>query len=299
MMRRRTDSGYSLIELVVSMALLSLVIAMVLTFYSLSSALSDAVRSSVRVQDNLRLGLDRLQRDLRMIGFAVPTGEELDSSEVWTPAIFHADGSELGFRAEIDGGHAMLTCKPSSMDLDCGLTELHVDRTVRFEELNCEDPSDPGNDLGLVVSGPGGEWQALSCSGVDATAGTLSVSNVRDDKFDAGVSTVQSIEHVSYRYVPSLTAPYGKLQRYVRYDNQPDDSYPPSGASWTTVASHLTDFWLAFEDESGNPLTGSPLSEAERRAVKQIVIFLEGYDVVGAGGRTHVVQVESRVMLRN
>ena len=87
--------------------------------------------------------------------------------------------------------------------------------------------------------------------------------------------------------------------RAVRYGNSPDDSFPPGSVPWTTVADHLTDFWLEYQDETGTTLSGSPLSVANRAAVRKIVLFIEGYDQVGPVGQPQLIQARSEILLRN
>ena len=80
-------------------------------------------------------------------------------------------------------------------------------------------------------------WQSATCSGVNTTNSYLTVSNLQSGTFAAGYSEVYTIEQVFYRYVAGSQAPYGRLERYVRYTNTPSTSVPSSG--WTTVADYL------------------------------------------------------------
>ena len=117
--------------------------------------------------------------------------------------------------------------------------------------------------------------------------------------FSAGVSNVYTIEQVYYRYVYSARPPYGRLERYVRYDNTPDDSFPPSSPTWTLIANHLTDFSIEYQTVDGNVLAGNPLSAANRGLVARIVFYLEGFDANGPTVGNRLVQIESAVLIRN
>ncbi len=46
-------------------------------------------------------------------------------------------------------------------------------------------------------------------------------------------------------------------------------------------------------------MTGSPLSVANRRAVRKIVLFIEGYDQIGPQGQPQLIQARSEILLRN
>jgi hypothetical protein len=291
--------GLTLIDLLAAMAVFMLVFMAVLAAYVHGTALSAHSASLVMLQDGLRVALDMLERDLRAIGLGVPQGVEIGGSAVWTPAVFHASPTEIGFRGEIDGGNAMLTCTPSSTNSNCDLDLLRVDTTRRYEELNCEQPDDPGVALELVLVAGDGTWEATTCGGVNVSDSSIDVAAVTDGAFAASTSELLSIEQVYYRYVARAVPPYGSLERHVRYGNQPDDTFPPSPADWTIVMDHLTDFWMEYRDFSDNVLVGDPLSAAQRESVASIVFLMEGYDRAGPQGKVQLVEVESRVRIRN
>ena len=293
------QSGLTLTDLLVTMAVFMLLFLALLTAFSQGWQLSRHTASLVMIQDGLRVGMEMLERDLRAIGLGLPQGEEIGSATAWTPAIFHATPTEIGFRAEIDGGNAGITCTPSSTNTDCDLDLLRVDTTRRYEQLNCEQPDDPGAALELVVVAGDGSWESTVCSSVDVSDASISISAITDGAFAAGTSEVVSIEQVYYRFVPRAEPPYGSLERYVRYANQPDAAFPPTTADWTVVADHLTDFWMEYRDFAGGSLTGSSLSAAQRSAVQNIVFLMGGYDRVGPQGKVQLVEMESRVRIRN
>ena len=107
--------------------------------------------------------------------------------------------------------------------------------------------------LKVVVSVERDDWERATCSGYGTSDGSITVTTMSNATFNAGESAVATIEQVYYRYIPGSGPPYGSLVRHVRYDNSPDASFPPTGVSWTTVANHLTDFWLEYQDETGRP----------------------------------------------
>ena len=143
------------------------------------------------------------------------------------------------------------------------------------------------------------DWQPAQCTGYSTGDVSISVTKLTDATFTAGDSKVATIEQVYYRYAPGSQQPYGSLQRFVVYDNSPNDKFPPAGAKWSTVADHLTDFWLEYQDETGATLVGAPLSLANRAAVRKIVLFMEGYDQIGPRGQPQLIQVRSEILLRN
>jgi hypothetical protein len=295
----RNEPGFSLVEAVIAMALSLIVLLGLYAAYAHGTEVKMRVQGSVKIESNVRLAMDRMSRDLRVAGFAVPEGTEIGGTASWRPVIFHASATEIGYRADADGGSAGVVCTPTSTNTDCPLDKLRLDSIRYYQDLNCAAPDGASGGLKVVVSVERDDWEPARCTGYSTGDGSISVTTLTDATFTAGDSKVATIEQVYYRYAPGSRQPYGSLQRFVVYGNAPNDSFPPTGASWTTVADHLTDFWLEYQDETGATLVGSPLSVANRAAVRKIVLFMEGYDQIGPRGQPQVIQVRSEILLRN
>jgi hypothetical protein len=304
---RRGAAGFSLVELLVSVAIVLLVFLAVLGAYSQASSLHAHVESSVVVQTNVRVGMERLEREMRMIGFGVPSGVELfedDETSVagpgWLPAVFHATPSEIGFRAEIDGGNAAITCTPADASTACPTDRLRLDSIGYYADLDCEPPDGSSSTLPVVAVLSHRDWRPLDCSGWSAADDSITVTDPGDGTFLAGQAHVVTIEHVYFRFEPGAAPPYGRLLRHVRWDNRPQTAFPPTPVSWAVVATNLTDFWLEYRDEDGNPIgSGGTLTAGERDAVRKIVVFMEGYDAYGPARNPQRLAMRSEVLIRN
>jgi hypothetical protein len=286
-----------MIEVLIATALSLLLMLGLLAAYSHATSIKSNVQGTVLIQDNVRLTMDKLTRDLRMAGFGVPEGVQIGGSAVWAPAVFYADQTQIGYRADVDGGSAEIICTPRSSSSDCPLNKLRLESIDYYQDRNCTAPS--GGALRLVSTVDRKRWEPVTCSGYNVGDSAILTSSVTDSTFRAGESHVATIEQVYYRYVPSSQPPYGRLMRYVRYDNTPSDIYPPIGVTWTTVADHLTDFWLEYRNPAETTLSGFPLSSTDRRRIRKIVVFVEGYDRVGPQGQAQLVQARSEILLRN
>jgi len=295
----RGERGFSLIEVVVAMAMSLILLLALYAAYSQGTAIKSSVQGTVKIDSNVRLAMDKMARDLRMTGHAVPRGIEIGGTDSWAPVIFHASQTEIGYRADIDGGSAEIVCTPNSTNSDCPLSKLRLDSIRYYQDRNCDPPDGAIGGMKVVASFDREDWESATCSGYSTSDGSISVTTMTSATFKAGESQVAPIEQVYYRYIPGSVRPYGTLVRFVRYENSPDGTFPPSGVSWTTVANHLTDFWLEYQDETGATLTGSPLSAANRAAVRKIMLFIEGYDQVGPQGQAQVIQARSEILLRN
>ena len=269
-----------------------------MTLYSQARATSRQVEIRSDVEANLELAMDRLASDVRTVGFGVPDGTRMGGSGRWTPALYHAGPTSLGFRADVDAGNAVVTCTPTSSSSNCTPDRLYLDRIRYFDELGCTSPDGSGA-LGLVLALDDADWLPISCTAVDASRSRLTIGNVPNGVFEAARSSVSSIEHVALRFVAGSAPGFGRLERAVIFGNTPVDTYPPTGASWETVASGLTDVLFEYRDGAGAVLTGSPLTAADRALVRSVTIVVEGFGRDGADGRAHVSTRRGRVGFRN
>lgn len=295
----RCCRGFSLVELLVVMTVLALMMAAALGILFQGKSTAARSESLSHIQGNVQFALGRLEQDLRIVGFGVPAGAEIGGTALWTPSIFHASSTEIGFRADIDGGRALVVCTPKSTNPTCPRTKLLLGSISYYDLLNCRRPDNPSVSLPVVVVHNRDAWESVTCSSVNVSEGSIVVSVVTNDTFLGGESDVLTIEQVYYRYVPRSQPPYGRLERYVRYANTPDNTFPPVWATWTLMADHLTDFWLEYRDGGGNVVSGSPLSAVQRAQVQRVAIFLEGFDSVGPQGISQSTQIESEIFVRN
>ena len=293
----RSEAGFTLLELLMAMSLSLVLFLAVIQAYSQGNAIKAQTQGTVTVHGNVRIAIDQLERDVRMIGFGVPDGPRIGFTTVWTPAVFRATPTELGFRAEIDGGRGEITCTPASSNSTCLLDVLRLDSVSYYDRLNCSAPG--GGDLKLVAVVDRGAWQPLTCSAVDVTKSLISVSTVANNTFTAGASEVLTLEQVYLRYVAASQPPYGYLARKVSYLNDPSSSLLALDSSWSVVADHLTDFDLEYQDDSGTVITGNPLIAVNRARIRKIVISLEGFDQTGPDGDPQLVRSRSEILLRN
>ena len=269
----------------------------VIQAYSQGNTIKAQTQGTVTVHGNVRIAIDQLERDVRMIGFGVPDGPKIGFTTVWTPAVFRATPTELGFRAEIDGDRSEITCTPDSSNTKCLLDVLRLDSVSYYDRVNCSAPG--GGDLKLVAVVDRGAWQPLTCSAVDVTKSLISVSTVADNTFTAGDSAALTLEQVYLEYVAAAQPPYGYLARDVSYLNGPSETFPAVSSSWSVVADHLTDFLLEYQDASGTVIAGNPLSAANRALIRKIVISIEGFDQTGPDGDPQLVRSRSEILVRN
>lgn len=109
-MRPTTDKGFTLIELLVAMAILVVIGLLLLELLKSGILASDRGSVSAQTRENARVGLDRLQTELRQ-ATPVPTG----SVEALPPVIFPAPGGQ--FSGQFSGEEAS--------SVGCGLVGIN------------------------------------------------------------------------------------------------------------------------------------------------------------------------------
>ncbi len=299
-MQLRDQQGLSFVEVLVALGLTMLLLVAVLGAYSQGHHLKTHVEGNVKIQSNLRIAMDRVTGDLRMMGFGVPDGVEIGGTATWAPAIFYASGGSLGFRGDIDGGFSEIICTPSSSNSNCPLTKLRLESISYYQDWDCKRPDGATGSLELIASFDGGVWERFACSGFTTSNNSINVAGVPNNTLTAGISHATTVEQVYYRYIPGSQPPdYGRLERYVRYENMPSDTFPPTGVTWAIVARHLIDFSFEFRDENDNVISGNPLNQAKREAVRKVVIFIEGFNRTGTDGAPQQLQMRSEIFARN
>ena len=73
-MNARRDKGFTIIELVIAMAILGVLTAGIFTLYNSQHRVTHIEADVVDVQQNLRMSLESVSKDIRMAGFALTNG---------------------------------------------------------------------------------------------------------------------------------------------------------------------------------------------------------------------------------
>ncbi len=189
----RNESGFSLVEAVVAMGMAVALMLGLYAAYAQGIAIKSRVQGTVRIESNLRLAMDKMARDLRVAGLAVPQGIEIGGTASWTPVIFYASQTGIGYRADIDGGSAGIICTPNSTNSVCPLNKLRLDSILYYEALNC-DALDGFGGLRVVVSVDRDDWEPAICSGYSTIDDSITMTTtMTNSTFTAGESNVATI----------------------------------------------------------------------------------------------------------
>lgn len=73
--KKRGCRGFTLVEVLVVMVIMGVVTTAIFTLYTSTDKTANTSEEIVEVQQNLRIALDQIARDLRMAGFLIPNGQ--------------------------------------------------------------------------------------------------------------------------------------------------------------------------------------------------------------------------------
>lgn len=123
MAKLRNRGGFSLVELLVVMAILGLVMMSIYSLYQSTQRSTTTQDEVVELQQNLRVAMDRIVRDIRMAGFMIPSGTPISiaSANAFTMQTASAAGRivriDEDFSSPVNDTTAEKTFKVASGDM--------------------------------------------------------------------------------------------------------------------------------------------------------------------------------------
>ncbi len=275
---KRSDRGFSLVEILVVMALMGIVVMAIYSLYGNTHRTANTSEEIVEVQQNLRFAMDQIARDIRMAGFLIP-GDQ--TPIVNAPERSDADCDDNCFTLNTSmpiGRYARIV---SSIDAGGG----EFDLTVATAEM--VDLFEAGNGVVILHPSTGGVLAEGTISGKNRTARRLTFSTSHSVTLSVG----DIIAPLSAAYVVYRLASDGGGNNVFRLLRNSDH-----------VAGNLSD--LRFRYILAN---GDEIPAVESDALSEIVavrVFLEGQTDETRTGResysgVKTRQLESVVKLRN
>jgi len=137
--QKRCQAGYTLVELMVAVALTGIVTMSIYKSYISVSTGYDVQDQVIEVQQNARVAMDRMVKDIRTAGCSPHV-----SVDVTLPAFKTIEASEIRFARDITGG-AGSTTDHIDNDGDGIVDELDEDY------LPDNDVNDPGEDVLYIL----------------------------------------------------------------------------------------------------------------------------------------------------
>ena len=136
------------------------------------------------IQDHARVIIETMERDMRMIGFGVPTGADAGGGGTTWKSIFAASGTSIGFTADIDNGHTILTA-------DATTTSVSVENPAYYTGV-------ASTPINILLTNNRRDWVGLTVNAISGSVLTTT-TNPSPTTFTSERGEIFSLERVFYR----------------------------------------------------------------------------------------------------
>ena len=173
----RTEAGFSLVELLVTIALISLVLGAAGGLVAVARPSIEQENVRIETAQSLRATLDTLARDLRLGGACLPTNGTFVA----------LSGSDAGVTDSIVTRHGLV-----QSDLTCVRTALRADLLANGTDLAVDSAAGFAAGMWIYIRHPNGTGEFFSITGAQAGARTLQKSTKlsKDYPISSGVYAV-------------------------------------------------------------------------------------------------------------
>ena len=299
-MRTEGVRGFTLVELLIAMAILGVLTAGIFSLYNTQHKVTHMEAAVVDVQQNLRMATEGLAKDIRMAGFALtvgggnPVGAAGDNTGLGgsdTVLINTASASGAAARIDADLTASVTTGSPVTFTvLASEVGFFSVGDAVRI--INSGDRSQPAETVFTVTAtdatGPSITALPLISTGVaDFRRGFLMVKTGSSSP-DTFPNTVQYCLGPAAGCAPMVVCPAGScLMKIV--NGSADES--------SIVASSMSQMQLSYVLDSG-AVTDSP---ADLSQVRDIMVTVSGQTAAAASvsGAPKTREMTASAKLRN
>lgn len=300
---KQLNRGFSLLEMLVSIAIFSLMVVAIYYFFDSGRWMYLHAEKRANMQENGRLTMEAMEREMRMISVGVPQGTRFGSEESWLPAIFHAGHNAISFRGDIDNMNSWL--------------KGPVAATGSAQTVSVEYPSSAcqfsGTPVPIIIVERGRGWNPFTCSSPDDAADTMSVTlagGSTTHAFTAEEGEIFAPQHVFYRLTPdadnncicdeTVDFTQCKIERATRLENTPQTA--PVNGTWQTLATNVEilqfEYFAKDDDNSLTALNATPLAGVDLSIVDMIRITLQVKDRSDKVGEYQDALFTSDVLIR-
>jgi prepilin-type N-terminal cleavage/methylation domain-containing protein len=304
--------GFTLIEILVTVAILMIVFIGIYFLLDQGQWLYLESERKSKIQETGRLTIEQMERDFRMIGAGVPSGTG-PGGAVWTPSIFLATVSTIGFTGDIDNGTDNLSRNIGTVD------DSHIflgDPSEYFRSYDANgDDSIPPPGVKIILVSNHSSWEDLIVTGLDSNDTAITTLNpvATPANYKAEDSTVHTLERVFYRMV-NLSGnpqddgictdpfPFCTIQRQEYQTNNPAETNPEAesaNAEWETIARNVT--FLSFTYLKADGTASGGLTDIDKISIR-LIARDRSRQVAGGSSQASLWQdsiMKSEVLIRN
>lgn len=299
MMRTGNREGFSLVELLVVMAIMGLVVGAIYSLNRTSQRSAYTQDEVVEVQQNLRIAMDQIARDVRMAGFLIAT-DEAPLSAATASALTIRTASVLGHAARVTASFSSPSSTSTVQQISVALAE-ESDLFDSGQYVRIIRPATESQPLDRV----------LTVTGKDRTVPCVRVSGFNSTQdFLAGDMLVRVLDADTDDSDPNTNAPaHPNTISYALVDD-PDSTdtnmkllqRTATGLAAETVAMKITGLQFSYLIVDGTETSSPTASQLDD--VRAVRITLSGATDATRTGQAGFSGVKSRsvssvVRLRN
>jgi len=187
----RTEAGFSLVELLVTIALVSLVLGAAGGLVAVARPSIEQENLRIETAQSLRATLDTLARDLRLGGACLPTNGTFVA----------LSGSDAGVNDRIVTRHGLV-----QSDLTCLRTALRTDLPANGTDLAVNSAAGFAAGMWIYIRHPNGTGEFFNITGAQAAAQTLQKSTAlsKDYPISSGVYAIDERTYATDTSDPTL-----------------------------------------------------------------------------------------------
>jgi hypothetical protein len=230
------------VELLVSVLIFTVVLLGVYSLFDQGAWVYLHSSRRANIQQIARMALEQMERDVRMSGFGVPTGDEFGAgTATWTPAMFTVGPGRIFFRGDIDNRHTWVRQN---------ITGTPTTISVEDPQLVCPAPG----TTQIVLANDGDDWQPLICSAFDDSLDTITLNTGAMD-CPSDECEIFTPEHIFYRLTGDANndgicdntapndAPFCTIERAVIPGNDPVANMAlPADSEFEELATNIISF---------------------------------------------------------
>ncbi len=255
--------GFTLIEMLVSIVIFVIVMLGVYTFFDQGLWFYQAAEKRANIQDMGRIAIEQMERDFRMIGSGVPYGGQITAgTSVWTPFLFQANTSDIGFRGDMDARNSMLRTSASANPVS-----VHdADRLCSRDGASLP--------IAIVIADERRRWQPVNCTAYNGAADTITISATV--ACTASECEATTPEHVWYRL---------------------DGDADGDGICDATTVTDYPFCTLERAEQFGNTPITTPTVGYEEVATNIVNLQFEYFELDGSASASNVVAQRIRITM--
>ncbi|MBI3989666.1 MAG: prepilin-type N-terminal cleavage/methylation domain-containing protein [candidate division NC10 bacterium] len=267
-MWRSSSRGFTLIEILVAAAISALITVTIYMMFETNQSTFNKGEADTDLQQNARVAMDRLIRELRMAGSQVPTGTT--PSQI-VPMVL-ANQTEVRFLADLDNASTSLITWANP-----GATSITVTSASGFFV----------NDSFYITDGA--KWEQVTATSVNkiTTPHTISFTPALSWSY---APRSQVLRSKTIRYSLVCEAPSGETCPPYAYTLKRDGG----GGQLHPLAVKISGLTFAYYD-ANNSLLAAPVASGSLKDIRRITITLTASDTLPREGpRSYALRSEVR-----